>query len=230
MNGSLDSVPPPGAAAGDMKGRARRQFDAWAGTYDRSLLNRFLFRPAYMVATEEISRWYATNPRPFSVLDIGCGTGTLAGMLAGSSWPVTVIGMDYSAAMCVEAAGKADRAGASAAARFVAGDSEHLPFSEGAFDVVTCSNSFHHYPHQESVVREMRRVLAPGGRLVLIDGFRDNVIGWVVFDVLISRFEGKVHHAPWSRLHQYFVDAGFGNIRRRKFNFWLPLLATIGQA
>jgi ubiquinone/menaquinone biosynthesis C-methylase UbiE len=220
----------PTLDAPDMKNRARRQFDAWAGNYDRSVLNHFLFRPAYMAAMEEIARWHATNPRPFTVLDIGCGTGTLAGVLAGSAWPVTVVGIDYSAAMCLEASGKADRAGASAAARFVAGDSEHLPFADGAFNIVTCSNSFHHYPNQAAVVREMRRVLAPGGWLVLIDGFRDNVIGWVVFDVLINRFEGKVHHAPWLRLHQYFVDAGFVNIRRRKFNFWLPLLATIGQA
>ena len=37
---------------------------------------------------------------------------------------------------------------------------------------MTCANSFHHYPHQDLAVREMRRVLRPGGRLILVDGYR----------------------------------------------------------
>jgi ubiquinone/menaquinone biosynthesis C-methylase UbiE len=213
-----------------MKGQARREFDAWASSYDRSLLNHFMFRPSYEVFMEEIARWYGENPRPFRVLDVGCGTGSLASLLTASPWPVTPVGMDYSASMCVEASGKSQPADAGRDARFIAGDSEHLPFADGAFDIVACSNSFHHYPHQQAVVREMRRVLSPGGRLILIDGFRDNVIGWFVFDVCIAAVEKEVHHAPWSTIHQHFLAAGFRNVRRRKFNLWFPLLATIGDA
>ena len=58
------------------------------------------------------------------------------------------------------------------------GDSERLPFATGTFDVVTCANSFHHYPHQDRAVAEMHRVLQPGGRLMLIDGYRDAPWGW----------------------------------------------------
>ena len=178
---------------------------------------------------EEIARWWDSRRRPFTVLDIGCGTGTLAGLVGTSPLPARVVGLDYSQAMCTQAARKAAQAEMSAVARFVTGDSEHLPFADGAFDIITCSNSFHHYPDQQGVVNEMRRLLSPGGRLILIDGFRDNVIGWFVFDVIIAHVEKDVHHAPWSLVHEYFVNAGFSNIRRRKFNIWFPLFATIGD-
>jgi len=224
-----EALQEPNARSLEMKSRARQQFEAWSGTYDRSILHHFLFRPSYAAALTEIGRWHAEHPRPFRVLDVGCGTGTLTGLLGASPWSVEAVGMDYSPGMCVQAAAKVARAGLSGAARFVAGDSEHLPFADGVFDVVTCSNSFHHYPHQNAVVQEMRRVLGPGGRLVLIDGFRDNIIGWITFDVLINWVENAVHHATWQQVHRYFADAGFRSIRRRKINFWLPLLVTVGD-
>lgn len=212
------------------KSQAKRQFEAWADSYDRSLLQRFLFTPSYLVLAEEIHNWVrTTGAQSFSALDIGCGTGTLVGRIAASSWDVQAVGLDYAPSMCIEAGRKATAAGVAGPAAFVAGDSEHLPFADASFDLITCSNSFHHYPHQQNVVVEMRRLLRPGGRLILIDGFRDNVVGWVVFDVIITRVEKDVYHAPWSVIHDYFVNAGFTDIRRRRFNFWFPALATIGQ-
>ncbi|MCK4658839.1 MAG: methyltransferase domain-containing protein [Phycisphaerae bacterium] len=211
----------------EIKNRAKRQFESWADSYDRSLLNHFMFRPACMALMEEIARWYDEQRRPFCVLDIGCGTGTLACRLAGSPWPVSVVGMDYAEGMCQAASAKAAHAGHQA--HFATGDSEHLPFADASFDIVTCSNSFHHYPHQQAVVHAMRRTLRPGGRMILIDGFRDNIVGWITFDVIISRVEGKVYHAPWTVVRDYFQAAGFTAIHRRKLNFWFPLLVTIGD-
>jgi ubiquinone/menaquinone biosynthesis C-methylase UbiE len=177
---------------------------------------------------EEIARWRLEHSNSFRVLDVGCGTGTLAGLLVRSGWPVEVVGLDYSPNMCRQASAKVRAAGGRG--HFVTGDSEHLPFADGRFDVITCSNSFHHYPRQQAVVLGMRQLLAPGGRLMIIDGFRDNVIGWVAFDVIIARVEKHVHHAPWTQMRDYFRQAGFINIRQRKTNFWMPLLVTMGDA
>jgi len=211
-----------------MRSQARQEFDSWAGSYDRSLLNRFMFRPSYLAFLEELYVCRKDLPGPFSLLDVGCGTGTFAGMLAATSLPAEIVGLDYSAPMCQVASGKAHQVGLHERVRFVTADSEHLPFADGSFDVVTCSNSFHHYPHQQNVVTEVRRILRPGGRFMLIDGFRDNIVGWVTYDVIIAAVEKHVHHAPWSVIDGYFKTAGFREIRRRKLNFWFPLLLTVG--
>lgn len=217
------------AALHRMKHHAREEFEAWAGTYDHSLLNRFLFQPSYRMFLEELAAW-RTGGEPFDLLDVGCGTGTFDAMLAASPLPARVTGLDYAQAMCRVASQKAREAGVSDRLQYVTADSEHLPFADASFDVVTCSNSFHHYPHQQKVIHDMKRVLRPGGRLMLIDGFRDNVIGWVAFDFIIAAVEKHVYHAPWSIIDGYFREAGFREIRRRKFNFWMPGLLTVGVA
>ncbi|MBN2562147.1 MAG: methyltransferase domain-containing protein [Phycisphaerae bacterium] len=229
--GSTGSAPSPHPSYA-MKHRARHEFDSWAHTYDRSIVRHLLFRPAYRMFMEELYRWRRDIPDAFDLLDIGSGTGTWTAMVAGSPMlSRRIVGLDYSARMCSVAHGKAKQIG-DGAPEFVNGDAEHLPFADGLFDVVTCSHSFHHYPHQAETIREMHRVLRTGGRLMLIDGFRDNVIGWVVFDVLITRGEStpdaKVHHPSWSVMRRYFEDAGFRDIRQRKTSIWAPIFLTIG--
>ena len=227
---ALPNAPLPLDRPHDMKTVAKSQFEAWAGSYDRSILNIFLFQPSYRMFLQELQGWRGSSSEPFDLLDIGCGTGTFDAMLAGSPLPARIVGLDYANAMCQIASDKAHQAGVANRLRYVNGDSQHLPFADGSFDVVTCSNSFHHYPHQQQVVFEMRRVLRPGGRLMLIDGFCNNIIGWVAYDIIVGHFEKKVHHAPWATIHQYFVNAGFRDIYRRKFGFWAPALLTVGTA
>ena len=222
----------------ETKHAARREFDRWSQTYDRSILQRLLFRPTYRVLLEEVVRWRSElGPldQPFTALDIGCGTGTWAGILSASQMHPHVTGLDYSLEMCRRASTKASVPFVPSCLRasvpsFINADSEHLPFPDASFDLLTCSHSFHHYPHQAAVVREMHRVLRPNGRLILVDGFRDNIIGWFVFDVFVTWAEGAVHHVPWSAMRTLFQDAGFTDIRQRKFNIWAPAFATIGRA
>ena len=215
----------------EKKEAARREFDRWSQRYDRSILQRLLFRPTYEILLEEVVRWRSDTDvmdRPFNALDIGSGTGSWAAMLRCSRLSARLVGLDYSIEMCRRAASKTRELACDGLA-FLNGDSEHLPFVDGAFDLITCSHSFHHYPHQPDVVREMRRVLRPGGCLIIVDGFRDNIIGWFVFDVFVAWAEGAVHHVPWSTMRTLVQDAGITDIRQRKFNVWAPAFATIGR-
>jgi ubiquinone/menaquinone biosynthesis C-methylase UbiE len=214
-----------------MKSAARREFDTWADSYDEHFLNYFLFRPSYRAFLEELYGWRGYEGPPYDLLDIGCGSGTLVTLLAATKLPVRrLVALDYAAQMCRVAREKAHRQGNGDQIRYVNADSEHLPFADGSFDVVTCSNSFHHYPHQQSVLREMHRVLRPGGRLMLIDGFRDNPVGWFVFEVCIAAAEGAIHHMQWFEANRRFKEAGFQNVRHRKFGYWFPGLLTTGVA
>jgi ubiquinone/menaquinone biosynthesis C-methylase UbiE len=105
----------------------------------------------------------AELPHPNSILDVGCGTGELLFQLQART-RASLAGLDLSAKM-VEVARR--KLGASADLR--QGDSETLPWPASRFDLVCCTLSFHHYPNPKQALTEMRRVLKPGGALLLAD-------------------------------------------------------------
>jgi len=219
------------ASRAEAKAHAKREFEKWALTYDRSALNELVFFPSVRACQEEIYRWLSVRgERPFRMLDVGCGTGTLLSIMAREPLAETLIGLDYAEEMVRRASAKFAGSDAPHKLQALRGDSERLPLADGSVDVVTCCNSFHHYPHQPVAVSEFRRVLRPGGLLVLIDGFRDNVIGWLVFDLGVASFERDVHHAPWSAVRDMIEQAGFASLRQRKMNVFAPLLVSIATA
>lgn len=213
------------------KDQARKQFEKWALSYDRSWLNELVFFPSVRACLEEVEYWQRERgPRPFRMLDVGCGTGTLLSLAARDPLAERLVGLDYAAEMVRRAGEKFSESEQSAKLAVVRGDAERLPFADATFDVLACCNSFHHYPHQPAAVRDFRRVLRPGGLLVLIDGFRDNVIGWIVFDVGVTLVERDVHHASWTRTRSLLGEAGFASVRQRKLNVLAPLLVSIAIA
>jgi len=212
-----------------VKAHARAQFEKWALTYDHSLLNEIVFFPGMRAVLEEILRWkQRRSAAPYHALDVGCGTGSLLATLTRDPDAVRLVGLDYAAEMVRRTHDKLAALDTPERVAAVHGDAEHLPFPDGSFDVLTCCHSFHHYPHQAAVLAEFRRVLRPGGVLVLIDGFRDNVVGWVLFDVIVATVERHVHHASWSELRRMVADAGFGELRQRKLGVLAPLLVNVG--
>jgi len=212
------------------KRNAQVEFDRWARTYDQSVLNRLLFRRCYLKFIELILKHCEIDPvRDLAVLDIGCGTGTFVAMLAQTDLPIRAVGLDMAKKMCETGSAKIEQVGCGDRVDFVTADSEHLPMIDSAFDVVTCSNSFHHYPHRQTVLEQMFRVLKPGGRLIIIDGFRDNVIGWFLFDVCVPFFEKSVHHSSAGEIRELLTSVGFEELSQEKFGFWVPVLATVGR-
>lgn len=105
-----------------------------------------------------------------SVLDVGCGTGTLAIAAKGRVGPNGVVyGVDASSEMLARAEKKAKRAGAEVS--FQNAIAEALPFPDSQFDAVFSTVMLHHLPQKPRVqaVNEIRRVLKPGGRVLAVD-------------------------------------------------------------
>ncbi len=98
-----------------------------------------------------------------SLLDAGCGTGAVISLLKEKYPGKKYTGIDLSPKMIDVAKRK------NIGADFVCGDCENLPFGDNSFDVIICSQSFHHYPDPEKFFSSVRRVLKPGGRLILRD-------------------------------------------------------------
>jgi ubiquinone/menaquinone biosynthesis C-methylase UbiE len=202
------------------KRKAHAEFSDWAESYDSHWLNRFLFEPSHAMLLKELD-----DLEPGRVLDIGCGTGVLLGRLAERGW--TPVGLDLCEPMVHQASTKlnarCDCAG------LAVGDSEHVPFAEGVFDAVTCANSFHHYPHHEAVIREMFRVLKPGGVLLLLDGWPDQFVGRIMYDVIITRVEGgAVWHRESQDMRAMVEGAGFANVTQKRTYSLFPILMTRG--
>lgn len=97
------------------------------------------------------------------VLDVGTGDGTYA--VEAARRGADVIGLDIDPAMLAAARSRSESAGVAIALR--EGRAERLPFEDGAFDVVLAVTVLCLVPDARAAVREMARVLVPGGRLVL---------------------------------------------------------------
>jgi len=132
--------------------------------YDAAMANRYLQGRA--LSTVDMARWMDAA-RPYlpdaggRVLDLGAGTGRFTGVLA-AACGATVVACEPSAAM---------RAVCPPGTVLVGGMAEASPFGDGVFDTVWTSYVLHHVRDPAACGRELRRVLRPGGHLLLRGGF-----------------------------------------------------------
>jgi ubiquinone/menaquinone biosynthesis C-methylase UbiE len=204
------------------KAQAASEFTRWSESYDQSILQRLLFGPTHRAVLQRIRNRF--GDRPFTALDVGCGTGNLAMHLRADFPHATVWGVDLVREMLTK--GLHRWRAHSSEITPIQGDSERLPFASGAFDLVTCAHSFHHYPHQERALAEMHRVLKPGGRLLLIDGYRDQPWGWLIYDVCVAGVEGAVKHASAKQFRELVAAAGFRETVQKVHYGLAPFLIT----
>jgi ubiquinone/menaquinone biosynthesis C-methylase UbiE len=161
----------------DTKTASRDWFDRRARSYEGGFTSRWR-DPVQRASLESLELTAADL-----LLDLGCGTGWASRTAAGKFGEV--IGVDMSSKMLDQARSLSegiDRV------RYAAADAEALPFSDGRFTAVLCTNSFHHYPNPRGAIGEMRRVLSPGGRLVIGDACSDLLTARIA-DSALRRFE-----------------------------------------
>jgi len=103
------------------------------------------------------------------VLDVGCGTGDDVRALAGLVPAGRAVGVDASRAAVREARARAGAAGLGDRVAFAVNDACALPFGDGSFTAVRAERTLQHVGRPEVAVREMARVLQPGGTVVVTE-------------------------------------------------------------
>ncbi len=146
----------------DKRAYVRTMFDRLAPRYDRLNL---------VISLGQTSLWRRRALADLGlepgarVLDVGCGTGWVVQHLRKRYPGSRVEGMDLSPGM-LEEAQRIDPNGA-----YFEGDVCQIPREDGTYDLVTTVFTSRNFPDLERSVREMLRVLAPGGRLLVLDSF-----------------------------------------------------------
>lgn len=143
----------------DVKASVQRQFSQVAANYATSTVHATGPDLDAMVAAAGLHGVER-------VLDAGCGTGHTT--LRFAEQAREVVAVDLTEQMLAEGRRLA-REGGIENVSFRLGDVEQLEFPAGAFDIVTSRYSAHHYPHPRAALAELRRVLRPGGCLLMVD-------------------------------------------------------------
>jgi ubiquinone/menaquinone biosynthesis C-methylase UbiE len=116
-----------------------------------------------------------------SVLDVGAGLGHWGSTLLGLLSPeASVIGVERDPRWVIQAGERVDELGLTDRYRYVQGVAEGLPFEDQSFDLATCQTLLIHVADPAAVICEMRRVVRPGGLLLLSEP--NNLAGMLVAD------------------------------------------------
>lgn len=144
----------------DYKKESQETFDAQAKVYDETFYGKHA-RALYAPLCERL------KTRQFTyLLDVGCGTGKLLSNIHEQHPDAYLFGIDISNEMLHIAR---ENLGEYAIVQY--GDAEFLPYASGSMNVITCNDSFHHYPNPLEVLNAMYCVLEKGGVLLIGESY-----------------------------------------------------------
>jgi demethylmenaquinone methyltransferase/2-methoxy-6-polyprenyl-1,4-benzoquinol methylase len=165
-NFAHDSVVPEKNSGLSKKEQVAGMFDSIAYRYD--FLNRFLSAGTDVRWRKQALKQLKGN-NPKIILDVATGTADVAILAAKMLQPTSIIGIDISEGMLGFGRKKIEKLGISHLIELVNGDSETINFADNSFDAVTVSFGVRNFQHLEKGLSEIKRVMKPGGKLVILE-------------------------------------------------------------
>jgi demethylmenaquinone methyltransferase/2-methoxy-6-polyprenyl-1,4-benzoquinol methylase len=198
-----DEVVPNQHSQLDKKEQVADMFNSIAYRYD--FLNRFL-----SVGIDIWWRKKAINQlkqlAPQQVLDVATGTGDVAIMTRKMLKPRHITGIDISEGMLELGRKKIEKAGFSQQISLLKGDSEKIPFEENRFDAITVAFGVRNFQNLEQGLKEMFRVLQPGGKLVVLEFSKSKNVLFNFYMNVVTPTIGKLFSKN-KEAYQYLNDS-----------------------
>ena len=149
-------------------GQMASLFDSIAADYDR--LNHLLSLGIDRTWRRRALRQAVDAIRPQQILDLACGTGDFSIAMARKAHAdAQITGVDISEGMLLQMERKVKQAGLQQKIRMMQGNGEQLPFATASMDAVTIAFGIRNFGNREAALKEIRRVLKPGGKLVILE-------------------------------------------------------------
>ena len=206
------------ASAGRVHAPVRHSYDDLAASYDTRWRH-------YIDATSALAIEAIAPDARGRALNIACGTGELERRLHDVRPQLRFTGIDLSQNMLRHAAGK------QLDADWLAAVAARLPFADGSFDFVVCVNAFHYFRLPSESLAEMRRVLRPGGTLVLVD-WCDDYLSCKLCSVWL-RLTDRAFYRTYSLAgcRSQLEQAGFRIVsaERRRISWLWGLMRFVGR-
>ena len=169
-----DSVVPFKDSDSSKKEQVAQMFDNIAFRYD--FLNRFL-SAGTDIRWRKKALQQLNELKPKTILDVATGTADMAIMASAMLRPEKITGIDISDGMLEVGRQKVAKAGLQNAIELLNGDSETINFNDNSFDAVTVAFGVRNFQNLEKGLSEIRRVLKPGGKLVVLEFSRPKLPG-----------------------------------------------------
>ena len=233
----------PYDADGRKEEQVERMFDNIAPTYD--LLNHSLSlgidRRWRRAAIRSLAPY-----KPRRILDVATGTGDFALLTARMLCPDSILGVDLSEGMLTVAREKVEKVGLQSVISFQKEDCLALSLPDDSFDALTVAYGIRNFADLDRGLREMLRVLRPGGRLVIAEltvprHFPMRQLFWLYAHLwmplvgrLVSHDRAAYRYLPATmeafpqgeRMQEILEKAGFTDVNFRRFTFGLSTLYT----
>ena len=203
----------------DYEKLSKEHFNRQASIYDEK--DTIYYSKYGKISCNYVSE-YLKNIDYNKLLDIGSGTGYLINMLKDKEM-AEFYGLDLSEEMIRIAKSKNIEN-----AQFILGSANKLPFDDDAFDIVTCIQSFHHYPYPNEAMREAYRVLKKGGLYILSDTGVGGIAAWIDNHILFKIMKsGDCHTENKEGISKLMIKNGFKVIDKKQIKGFI--YSVVGQ-